>query len=417
MPSLYEMAQGPEFDPLGAFMAGKQAKFDAAMNQNKLAELARADAARPLFGKAVMGDQNALAGLAQYDPASALDVKKVAISQQNADRETQQKEYDRIAGVLTAADTPEKWGQAIQFLEAQGATISPEERDFNNRAFVIAQGGDEAKKLGLKPRTQIVGVGGRQKLVNLNDGSEIADLGPANNVAGAGGQDKPPAGYRWTPEGALEPIPGGPRDPNAPAPMRTVRPNNDQNNAAGFYDRMIEAEKVLGSDTTVSAATDFTGKLKANLPFGAGNYFATPEYQAYDQARRDFINAQLRKESGAAISQGEFDSADKQYFPQPGDSEAVIQQKARNRATAINAMKRTAGPALTQGQGQPSAVPAAPQGEDNGAPQGWNEQDLPQIIQDAQDAIQQGADPEAVIQDMIDNGVNPDYARTLLNGQ
>lgn len=417
MASLYEMAQGPDFNPVESFYAGRKARMDDQFNKNKLAELARMDAARPLMGKAVMGDQNALAGLAQYDPQSALDVKKVAISQQNADRETQQKEYDRIAGVLTAADTPEKWGQAIQFLEAQGADITPQERDFNNRAFVIAQGGDEAKKLGLKPRTQVVGVGGRQKLINLNDGSEIADLGVANNAGGTSDGPKPPAGYRYKTDGALEPIPGGPRDPNAPAPMRTVKPNNDQNNAAGFYDRMSEAEKVLGLPASTAAATDFAGVAKAGLPFGAGNYLSSPEYQQFDQARRDFLNAQLRKESGAAIGKEEFESGNKQYFPQPGDSEAVIQQKARNRATAIAAMKRTAGPALTQGQ-----QPAADMPQDTGdgsqpAPQGWNEQDLPQIIQDAQDAIAQGADPEAVIQDMIDNGVNPDYARTLLNGQ
>jgi len=35
----------------------------------------------------------------------------------------------------------------------------------------------------------------------------------------------------------------------------------------------------------------------------------------------------LRKESGAAIAASEFDNAEKQYFPQPGDSDQVISQK------------------------------------------------------------------------------------------
>ena len=43
------------------------------------------------------------------------------------------------------------------------------------------------------------------------------------------------------------------------------------------------------------------------------------------------MNAVLRQESGAAISPTEFDSAQKQYFPQSGDSQQVITQKAANR--------------------------------------------------------------------------------------
>ena len=57
--------------------------------------------------------------------------------------------------------------------------------------------------------------------------------------------------------------------------------------------------------------------------------------QLAEQAQRDFINATLRQESGAAIGKDEFDNARKQYFPQPGDSSAVIAQKAANRKLVI----------------------------------------------------------------------------------
>lgn len=63
--------------------------------------------------------------------------------------------------------------------------------------------------------------------------------------------------------------------------------------------------------------------------------FATPEQQQVDQAQRDFINAVLRRESGAVIAPSEFANARKQYFPMPGDSPGVIAQKARNRQVAI----------------------------------------------------------------------------------
>jgi len=37
----------------------------------------------------------------------------------------------------------------------------------------------------------------------------------------------------------------------------------------------------------------------------------------FEQAKKNFVNAVLRLESGAVISPSEFTNADKQYFPQP----------------------------------------------------------------------------------------------------
>lgn len=66
--------------------------------------------------------------------------------------------------------------------------------------------------------------------------------------------------------------------------------------------------------------------------------------QQVEQAERDFINATLRRESGAVISESEFDNARRQYFPQPGDGPEVIMQKKRNREIVVNSMATEAGP-------------------------------------------------------------------------
>ena len=65
------------------------------------------------------------------------------------------------------------------------------------------------------------------------------------------------------------------------------------------------------------------------------NATLTPEEGSALQAKRQFINSVLRKESGAAIGIDEFKGADLQYFPQPGDSDKVIKQKEQARKTAI----------------------------------------------------------------------------------
>lgn len=77
---------------------------------------------------------------------------------------------------------------------------------------------------------------------------------------------------------------------------------------------------------------------------GATNWLNSDQQQSYEQAKRNFVSAILRKESGAAIADSEFVNEDKKYFPQTGDSPATIEQKARARDLAIEALKAQAGP-------------------------------------------------------------------------
>jgi hypothetical protein len=73
------------------------------------------------------------------------------------------------------------------------------------------------------------------------------------------------------------------------------------------------------------------------------NLTLSDDQQRVEQAQRDFVNAVLRQESGAVISDSEFANAKRQYFPQPGDAKEVIEQKRRNRQTAIMGFRRLAG--------------------------------------------------------------------------
>lgn len=107
-----------------------------------------------------------------------------------------------------------------------------------------------------------------------------------------------------------------------------------------YSGRMQQAQNIL--NLVEREGTDFAQRIAQNIPF-VGNYLTTEEYKSYDQAKRNFVNAVLRRESGAAIAASEFDSAEKQYFPQPGDTEAIIQQKRANRELAIRLMEASAG--------------------------------------------------------------------------
>lgn len=76
----------------------------------------------------------------------------------------------------------------------------------------------------------------------------------------------------------------------------------------------------------------------AHLP-GVGNYFKTKEYQQAEQAGKEFLQAVLRKDTGAAITKEETQEYGTVYLPQPGDSSAVLAQKKVSRQRAVQAIQ------------------------------------------------------------------------------
>lgn len=120
-----------------------------------------------------------------------------------------------------------------------------------------------------------------------------------------------------------------------------------QANAALYARRMAESDRILNDPRLTEAMMSRKNIALGSVP-SFGNSMVPKEYQLADQAKRDFVNATLRRESGAAISQSEFDSANKQYFPQPGDGPDVIAQKAKNRRTSIEGIANAAAPSFRE---------------------------------------------------------------------
>ena len=114
-----------------------------------------------------------------------------------------------------------------------------------------------------------------------------------------------------------------------------------QGKAALYGTRAAQSDKVLKAlEDTISlpglAAGQATGML--------GNVAMSSEQRRVDQAQRDFVNAVLRQESGAVISDAEFANAKRQYFPMTGDKKPELDQKRANRALAIQGFARMSGP-------------------------------------------------------------------------
>jgi hypothetical protein len=115
---------------------------------------------------------------------------------------------------------------------------------------------------------------------------------------------------------------------------------DSQAKAALFGERMLKSDKVIADLADLGTDVSTPGS-RSGMGLGATiSAISSPQKQMLDQAKRDFINAVLRRESGAVISESEFDNAEKQYFPQIGDSPEVKAQKAENRKTATDGLLR-----------------------------------------------------------------------------
>lgn len=123
---------------------------------------------------------------------------------------------------------------------------------------------------------------------------------------------------------------------------------------ASFADRMVNAEGILqpleelASQGKFSPVNKTSRALSAIPSFGlgeaVGNVVLSEDQQKYKNAANEWIRAKLRKESGAAIGVKEMEDEYATYFPQVGDGDAVIKQKAQLRKVATDSMiKQTSG--------------------------------------------------------------------------
>ena len=164
------------------------------------------------------------------------------------------------------------------------------------------------------------------------------------------------------------PIPGGfdvsklsPKDRNELLKHQIIddgKPLTEfQGKATGYAARMLQANDILssiGQNGRIQPGeikrTLLGIPLVGNFLGRQANFTQSEAQQQIEQAQLNFVNALLRQESGASIQSPEFESATRQYFPQPGDKDLVLKQKAQNRAVAIKALEIEAGPGLQRMQ-------------------------------------------------------------------
>lgn len=129
----------------------------------------------------------------------------------------------------------------------------------------------------------------------------------------------------------------------APKPAPAPKPaTGAERQSLAYYNRMKDAEaeiQKLESDISKQGPVDQI-RLQS-----APNYLQSEKQQLYRQAQRAFTEARLRKESGAAIPQQEYDNDARTYFAQPGDKPETVKRKRAARQAVLNGLKFSSGKA------------------------------------------------------------------------
>lgn len=242
-------------------------------------------------------------GRIQAQRQAAIDVSTTKLGFE----EKAQARKDAAAAAQAKANEPIKIGDSL-------VQFNPETGTFDEVFKLTPEAGDL--------KTSLTEVGGKRLLVNTQTGEVIANLGSS---------DSPLDIAKLNLEIAKAQQSAGSGNLKA-----------SQFQAAGFAERIGTANDILSS-----MEDKFSGMLSQGgiLP----NIFKSDDRQVFEQASRNLINAILRRESGAAISPEEFESANIQYLPQPGDGEAVLKQKKINREQVFSNLRNEAGGAFSGG--------------------------------------------------------------------
>lgn len=204
-------------------------------------------------------------------------------------------------------------------LDARRGQLSPEEQvelAYLERAQTIPQVAAGPNGVAIVERPPLPSQAGLAPPAAPVDGSASA---PASPAPGSSAQTVP--------------VPGGGR---ASFVAGQGNLTEAQAKANMFGNAMENADRGLATVQVPSTPMQFAWR---NLPEGLVNPAMPENDQRYFNYLRSFAAGILRKETGAAFTTPELLDVQSRFFPLPGDSPAVIEQKAEARRQAIESMR------------------------------------------------------------------------------
>lgn len=188
--------------------------------------------------------------------------------------------------------------------------------------------------------------------------------------------EKAPSGFKFTEEGTLEFIPGGPADPEVKA---DAKPTEAQSKVLTLLSRIAgganDIKNVIANEPEAQQA-GLLETLSRNV-LGEGvvtRSLAGPERRTVTDAQVDILDGLLTLGTGAAYNREQLIGQTLSYFPQYGDTKQEIEVKNQRLNRAIEAARLQAGPLAEEFDNvikplfQQAAAAAAPEAGPRGVP-------------------------------------------------
>lgn len=188
--------------------------------------------------------------------------------------------------------------------------------------------------------------------------------------------EKAPSGFKFTEEGTLEFIPGGPADPEV---KQDAKPTESQGKVFTLLSRIAggakDIQNTIAKDPEAQQAGLFETLSRNVLGDGiVTRGLAGPERRMVTDAQVDILDGLLTLGTGAAYNREQLIGQTLSYFPQYGDTKQEIEVKNQRLNRAIEAARIQAGPLAEEFDNvikplfQQAAAAAAPEAGPRGVP-------------------------------------------------
>lgn len=316
--ALTRLAQ-QQADLSGAYRAGT----------NKIGE-------QPIVLDLLRGQQQALQKQYEGQVGALADQSKpleVQLANLVANRELQNKALSTQYGFETAKQK----AAAEAAKSAEGFTLGEGQMRYDANGNLIASGGEKTTSVPTSIQEY-------QYVQSQGYPGSYLDYVKAKDAAASSGGSTPTSYKEWQLSGSPGTYADWVKTSSGKAPTA------NQFAAAGFANRIGDTSATFDNlSGEFSKATALGGALP--------NFLKFENRQVFEQAERNFINATLRRESGAAIADSEFSNARQQYIPRPGDSAGVLAAKKQNRLRIQQQLQAEGAGALNQMGSQSSVTP------------------------------------------------------------
>lgn len=265
----------------------------------------------------------------------------LAAQAQGAELQNLQAEQAMLGGVLEdVAANPGAWGQAREYLVQNGVFEAGElPEQLTQEAF------EELSVIAFTPPEQLTDWQRQMQMIEPSQRSAAAEVAVGLRPRAVAQQpDKPTTSMREYSLARQQGFEGTFADwkkqNKGGVTVNTgdgnLKLTEGQSKDLGFYTRGKYAlDDLEGIDENLTSLDESIMSRFGTL----GNLYASPEYRQAKVAADEFLAVILRKDTGAAITDKEFDIYGPIYLPAPGDDPQTLQIKRDKRHRAMNAIR------------------------------------------------------------------------------